>query len=706
MNHDSSIDLSERIRSKIHSVGLGATFRMGVRKAVRPLLLLWHRAQTTRRSYQVDRTELAVALHTTPDEVLSVVARMKSDFARRLPISPGDVPTIRFLYQERAPGLLEATIESADQVCHHVFDLLGSGPVVLGETIDWHRDFKSGYRWNPDQCFLDIAHGHRAGVDIKVPWELSRGQHLVLLAQTALLTGESKYSTECVAQWADWIAANPPGCGVNWTCPMEVAIRAVNWLWTLALLTESPVMNDAWLAEIFASLVAHGRFLMANLEVRDDGVTTNHYLSDVVGLLYLGLCLTEVREAESWRTFAVRELAREMERQVLSDGVHYESSLSYHRLVTELFLSSAVLCRQHSIELPRAFHTRLARMCDFVQGYTKPNGLAPQIGDGDNGRLHILTGYGRVDVRDHRHLLAVGGLLYDRADWLAGAGPSWVEGLWFGGMRHMAWVEATASGAPLSRSVAFPDGGFYILREQKDYVLFNCNPPGTSGVGTHKHNDLLSLDMQLGGEDILVDPGCFLYTSDPQAYNRFRRTGYHSTVRVDQAEQNRVIPGKLFCLHPDSRLFVLQWEIGQPIEQVVAEHSGYGRLSDPVRHRREVLYHRADGLWQVTDHLSNVSDRSQSHRLEWTLAFAPHCSLHPEGTGWHVVTSTQHLWLEGPRLSAADWSTEIHPQVELEEIALQYGVTCPAPFLRWSWVGPLPVKGTFAISRRSPRLIG
>ncbi len=85
---------------------------------------------------------------------------------------------------------------------------------------------------------------------------------------------------------------------------------------------------------------------MANLEIRDDGVTTNHYLADIVGLLYLGLCLKEVGEAESWRTFAVRELAREMERQVLADGVHYESSLSYHRLVTEMFLSSALLCRQ------------------------------------------------------------------------------------------------------------------------------------------------------------------------------------------------------------------------------------------------------------------------------------------------------------------------------------------------------------------------
>ncbi|MBA2485331.1 MAG: alginate lyase family protein [Nitrospira sp.] len=697
MTSDASIGLSERIRSKIRSIGLGAVLRMGVFKVLRPLASRWQRLQVRRQVYRIGREELANALGTSPDEILSVVARMRTELSCRLPVAPADVPAIRSLYLQHAPGLLDATIESADQVCEHVFDLLGSGPVALGPAIDWHVDFKSGYRWNPDLCFLHIAHSQTAGVDIKVPWELSRGHHLVLLAQTGLLTGDKKYSGECVKQISDWIVANPPGYGVNWACPMDVAIRAVNWLWTLALLAEWPDVNDAWWADVLATLVAHGRFLMTNLEVRDDGVTTNHYLADVVGLLYLGLCLKEVRDAERWRTFAVRELVAEMERQVLPDGVHYESSLSYHRLVTEMFLSSAVLCRRQGVELPPPFYNRLTKMCDFVQAYTKPNGLAPQIGDGDNGRLHMLTGYGRCDVRDHRHLLAVGGVLFDREDWRAASGSSWVEGLWFAGARQTTW--AAASAGESRRSVAFPAGGFYILREEEDYVLFNCNPPGTSGVGTHKHNDVLSLEMHLGGEDILVDPGCFLYTSDPRDYNRFRSTCYHSTVRVDQAEQNRVIPEKLFCLHPDSRLHVMQWEIGQPVEQVAAEHHGYDRLADPVRHRREVQYHRSNGSWQVIDHLSSLAGRSHSHRLEWTLTFAPQCSLHPAETGWHVVTPNQRLWLEGPQLSAGGRFVELSPYIDEANVAPQYGALQRAPFLRWSWEGPFPAEGRFTISR-------
>ena len=77
------------------------------------------------------------------------------------------------------------------------------------------------------------------------------------------------------------------------------------------------------------------------------------------------------------------------------------------------------------------------------------------------------------------------------------------------------------------------------MRDRKDYVLFNAGPVGTNGVGTHKHNDVLSLELHLGGEDILVDPGCFLYTGDPRMYDLFRGTSHHSTVKIDGREQNQ-----------------------------------------------------------------------------------------------------------------------------------------------------------------------
>ena len=47
------------------------------------------------------------------------------------------------------PDAIQQTIADADKICNHVFNLLGSGKTYLGEEIDWHIDFKTGWKWEP-----------------------------------------------------------------------------------------------------------------------------------------------------------------------------------------------------------------------------------------------------------------------------------------------------------------------------------------------------------------------------------------------------------------------------------------------------------------------------------------------------------------------------------------------------------------------------
>src|SRR5574341_1239300 len=47
-------------------------------------------------------------------------------------------------------------VNAANKICEHYFDLLGSGPVNLPWPIDWHSDFKTGFRWNPRQYYAQI----------------------------------------------------------------------------------------------------------------------------------------------------------------------------------------------------------------------------------------------------------------------------------------------------------------------------------------------------------------------------------------------------------------------------------------------------------------------------------------------------------------------------------------------------------------------
>jgi hypothetical protein len=111
--------------------------------------------------------------------------------------------------------------------------------LIEGEyrPIHWHVDFKSGYRWSKRTWYRRVPYGHLPGVDIKVPWELSRMQHLPILAwaHALAMAGEGgflppdAYRLEFRNQILDFMSTNPPRFGVNWASTMDVAIRAAGW---------------------------------------------------------------------------------------------------------------------------------------------------------------------------------------------------------------------------------------------------------------------------------------------------------------------------------------------------------------------------------------------------------------------------------------------------------------------------------------------
>ena len=193
---------------------------------------------------------------------------------------------------------MTATARAADEVCSHRVPLLGRGAVDLGDPIDWHRDPVSGLHWelrhHSTIDYLDLARSS----DVRLVWELSRCHQWVTLGQAHWLTGDARYAAAFVAQWEGWMAANPPGFGVNWTCAMEAAIRAINWLWAYFLFAEAPAFDEGRQRRFLSALAEHARFILRNLEIGPR--PGNHYLTDGLGLLALGTVLREVHDADAW----------------------------------------------------------------------------------------------------------------------------------------------------------------------------------------------------------------------------------------------------------------------------------------------------------------------------------------------------------------------------------------------------------------------
>jgi uncharacterized heparinase superfamily protein len=527
--------------------------------------------------------------------------------------------------RKASPGIKIRTVTAADQVCDHVFDLLGSGSTPLGEQIDWHVDFKTGHRFDPEKYYADVRSApYPGGYDIKVPWELSRCQHFAWLGQAYWFTEDEKYVREFVAQVSDWIEHNPPQFGVNWACAMDVAIRAVNWLWGYYFFKESAALKDKFLLAFFKSMLAHGRHIMNNLEW-SDALTSNHYLSDIVGLVYLGVLLPEFKEAPHWREFGLQELEKEMFKQVYADGVDFEASTSYHRLVTEMFLSATILARLNGHTFSPAYMERLEKMVEFVMYLTKPDGTVPLIGDNDNGRLHRLKVWEAPEREwvDHRYLLAIGAVLFEREDFALAAGNQWEEAIWLLGKRAITFrdrLEVSGSNVSLTlKSRGFSDAGIYILRDQDLYMAITTGAAGQNGRGGHAHSDALSFELCVDRVTWIVDPGMVVYTADYDMRNRFRSTAFHNTVQVDGEDVNLFNPRKLFSMDKVNEATVLKWADKSTEVVFEAEHRGYSRFEAPVIHRRRIRLDKSNREWLLRDLFLGEG----RHKLEFFLHLAP-----------------------------------------------------------------------------------
>jgi Heparinase II/III-like protein/Heparinase II/III N-terminus len=556
--------------------------------------------------------------------------------------------------RRRHPALVQATIAAGERVLRHEFDLLGSGPYTPADPdrsvdesgyrpIDWFLDPVAGLRF-PRGVPLDAWNFEQmrpAGADIKLPWELARCQHWPLLGQAYRLTRDDRFAAEIARELRDFMDANPVGTAVNWTCTMDVALRAANWALALELIRAAELPGDFWITA-YTALFDHGAFIERHLENQYE-VTSNHFLSNVVGLFYVAAVFRDLPRGTSWDHQCRAWLTQEMDVQVLPDGADYESSIPYHRLVSELFLGAARVADISGSPLPARFLSRLSAMIDFLAAVLRPDGLMPQVGDADDGRLHILSGYGAWKPQDARHLFGPAASLFQRSDWAAHAGTwgDWESAWWGFDPSRLEPPQAVVANAMRH----FPDAGLTVMRRHRDYLLITNGVVGTGGFGNHKHNDLLGFEYHIDGHPVIVDPGSFVYTSDPDARNLFRSTRSHNTLCIDDDEQNEIRPEWLFRMFEKASPELVSLRDDRDALEYRGRHYGYARLREPIVHDRTFTLGRSDGSLAIADMLEGRG----RHRLRWHFHFAPGVAIELAAPDvLEIVATTVRLQMRFP----------------------------------------------------------
>ena len=468
-------------------------------------------------------------------------------------------------------------------------------------------------------CFLQRSHGFGPEID----WHYKETRQGACLWQMNLHYMEyleSLPAEESLALMADWAAKNPPyGAGywlATWNA-YSLSIRVVVWMQQLA--RHSSTISPEHRPAILSSLGQQIRFLHANLE-RDIG--GNHLVKNIKALLWAGAFFDDAEFAQFAAT-GRRLLQQEIATQVLTDGMHYERSPSYHAQVFADFLECYQVLAAGALK-DRLGET-LDRMAAALHDTTEPDGFPALFNDAG------MT------------------MAYAPGDCLA------------------VHAKLRAALPEPALHIALSAAGYYGWRKGRHYLLIDCGPLGPDGLMAHAHADILSFVWSPYGERMILDAGVYDYRAgERRAYAR--ATKAHNTLTLDDLDQcefvgpfrvGRRSHGQCTRFAPREDGFVLE-----------GEHGGYAHLpGGPIHRRRFTL--TAEGLL-IEDEVVGGAGQAAVARL----LLHEDCSVDETAEGLVIARGACRLRLESSGALSVEeaWrSPDMGQDVRCKRVVIAYG---------------------------------
>jgi hypothetical protein len=529
---------------------------------------------------------------------------------------------------------IEAT---ASEILAHRFPLLGV-TLETGTAIRWRRDYRhakeSGAEFFRRIPYLDFS----VVGDHKFIWELNRHQHLVLLAQAFVLTGKKEFAHEIRTQIDSWLEQNPFQRGINWASALEVAFRALSWIWIYHL--TAAAMPADFRRRFLTALYRHGHHLAQNLSVYFSPNT--HLLGEAVALHALGRLFPAFPESERWRARGASIVEAQLAFQVRPDGSHFEHSTYYHVYALDFFLFHYLIAGR-----PKHFEPVLARMAEYLDWLLGPSRRMAFAGDDDGGRLFHPFG-----ERDEfgRATLTTSGILLGNGRWIGSRDTLAEQAAWWLGAECLH--AAPGGQAPPTGGRLFKDSGTVFLQSGSLFVEFDAGLFGWGGAG-HSHAGALSLLVWFEGEPVFVDPGTYTYIADAAARDWFRGTPAHNTVTIDGQNQAQAAGPFRWNAKPQVDLIAWRSDGARGSAEATCRYNGF-------THRRSILLD--SGRLLVLDEVDGPA-------------------------GEH---DCRQIWQLGPAASRVHLSFSCPVIEEASQFSTAYGVEAPGRLLAANTRGRLP----------------
>lgn len=347
----------------------------------------------------------------------------------------------------------------------HVDKLLNNEIELLYEshqiTTEWHVSDAS-HLWNYNLHYLEF---------------------LIPLAVKYNNTKKEMYFLKWKAFIEDWLKQS----AYDSFEPYTISMRIPNLLICMELLRDE-IRGTGLESQIKISLYKQYRYL---LKTKERALLANHYLENLKAIVISSLLFQELDIYHKYFNLFLDEI----QEQILPDGLHFERSLMYHKIVLEDILRIYVV-------LNSTCHTEDAeKLISIIQIMT-------------DAMIKLEQGFHRTPLFND-----------------AGSNVSKEKEALLKAVKRVCGYKETGN-------KNFESAGYYRFDKNDIVVLFDCGEIGPSYMGGHAHCDCLSFELCVNGKVLFANSGTGQYQGELRTF--FRSTAAHNTIMIDDREQSEL----------------------------------------------------------------------------------------------------------------------------------------------------------------------
>ncbi len=309
-------------------------------------------------------------------------------------------------------------------------------------------------------------------------------EYLIALAADYRSSNDVRYYNKFKEILNSWIENNKEFKGDAWET-YTISLRIPNLFICFDLFGKIFDIDKEFKSQVLESIFIQYQYLLQNQELHLLG---NHYFENLKTII---ICSLYFDEEDVYQKFFLI-LKKEINEQILDDGLHYELSLMYHKIILEDIIR-IIVCIQQRKPNDIIFLTQIVQ---------KMVGVLVSLEQG-MGKIPLFNDAGDGVAKETHQLLNASKKLFN------------IEPIYM---------------------TNFPLSGYHKIYNNNIAIMFDTGRLGPKYMSGHGHCDALSFELSIDNKPIFVNSGTYQYQGKLREF--FRSTEAHNTVMIGNQQQS------------------------------------------------------------------------------------------------------------------------------------------------------------------------